>query len=151
MKFRPAVKAAYAPAQIAVGLDDEQRPIVTAFIPQWQDAIRSLSRLQPLPAAETQWAFSREIGLPVLFIRWSDQTEIAMTFSPQMSRDVLTWWERQGFVDLVLCAERFEAAGEAPAAAATPQPDNAMRRQMQAEEQPCVRIADVPFMTTGEA
>lgn len=150
MKFRPRVPAAYAPAQAAPGEAPDGRPTLLLFIPQWVDTLRRVSEAEAgaapadataagvapndgAPAAVTQWAFSREIEMPVLFVRFVGGEEIGVTFSPSMMREVLTWWERHGRVDVLFTTTHVERVDPG---AATGDAAGSF-----------VRVPDVPFMT----
>ena len=134
MKWRPRVPAAYAPAQGATATDAGGRPVVLLFVPHWNEVIGAVGRVAE---ADTQWAFSREVGLPLLFVRFQEGQELAMTFPPSGSLQLLSWWESRGRVDLVLAAAPLQdvelaALGFREPGATTPA---------------YVRVRDVPFMT----
>lgn len=143
MKFRPDVPAAYAPAQGATAVDAGGRPVALLFVPQWNEVVQAVATAavdRDAVPAETQWAFSREIGLLVLFVRFGEGRELAVTFAPAGSRELLDWWERHERVDLVLAAGALPAV-EGPALGFAPvDPED--------PGQPAyVRIREVPFFT----
>lgn len=141
MKFRPRVQAAYAPAQAATGEDADGKPVLLLFVPQWNDLVQELAlddvNVAGNSAVESQWAFSREVGLPLFFCRWPNGKELAVSFSPAMIEQILPWWEQHRWVDVVFCAGPVQQA-ELPALgfAARDQATPAW-----------VRVPSAPFMT----
>ncbi|HEX6987878.1 MAG TPA: hypothetical protein VF282_00270 [Bacillota bacterium] len=155
MKFRPEVAAAYAPAQAATATDAAGRPVVLLFVPQWGEVVRAVAGTcdaANTAPAETQWAFSREIGLLILFVRFAGGWELAVTFAPGSARELLSWWEGRQPVDLVLSAGPLQDVEHA--ALGFPRPDRdaagdpgGAAASAGAAGPAYVRVPAVPFIT----
>lgn len=146
MRFRPDVPAAYAPAQAATAVDAEGRPVALLFVPQWNQVVEEVAAGAGdgrVVAAETQWAFSREIGLLILFVRFEAGRELAVTFAPSGGREFLDWWERHRRVDLVLAAGALQDVELEALGLASP----GTRGEEGNRPAAYVRVRDVPFFT----
>lgn len=135
MRFRPKVPAAYAPAQGATA-EDRGVPLVLLFVPQWRDILKEVLEAGCGPQAEIQWAFSREMNMPIWFARWPGDREIAVTFPMQGAAQLLDWWHRHGRVDVILLLEPLAAHG---AGEGEPPLGSAAH----------LRIPQVPFLTVA--
>lgn len=143
MRFRPQVPAAYAPAQGATAMDDDQA-LVLLFVPQWQEIIRQVRKHVPPPQPDSQWAFSREMQMPIWFVRWSSGHELAITFPLEGSQELLRWWQQHGLVDVVLLAEPLPEQAAHDGTQPQAQPTAAIL--VADEENEHLRLRQVPFM-----